>query len=100
MQLQHDATAPPQLQWLAYGDESVAQQPRVRRFLLVMGQYNGGECKGPIGVHHDATEHECEHLDAVNRSRTHGLRAESPCCSKRHQTVRADTCCFANVPHS
>ncbi|GFV43819.1 hypothetical protein TNCV_1658641 [Trichonephila clavipes] len=33
-------------------------------------------------------------------SRSHGLRAQIPCCCKRHQTVYADTCCLTNDPNS
>ncbi|GFT79540.1 hypothetical protein TNCV_1326011 [Trichonephila clavipes] len=36
----------------------------------------------------------------VNGSRSNGLLTESPRCSKRRRTIRADTCCFANDPNS
>ncbi|GFX11213.1 hypothetical protein TNCV_4424721 [Trichonephila clavipes] len=45
------------------------------------GQYDNNECTLPMCVHHNATEHGGDHLDA------HGLRAESPCCSKRRRHV-------------
>ncbi|GFT21570.1 hypothetical protein TNCV_2307881 [Trichonephila clavipes] len=36
-------------------------------------------------------------VSSFKGSRSHGLQAESPCCCKRHRTIRADTCCLANA---
>ncbi|GFX25322.1 hypothetical protein TNCV_1274821 [Trichonephila clavipes] len=33
-----------------------------------MGQYADDKCTLPMCVQHDATEHRCGHLDAVNRT--------------------------------
>ncbi|GFV01382.1 hypothetical protein TNCV_2525481 [Trichonephila clavipes] len=38
--------------------------------------------------------------NSVKCSRSHGLRAGSPCCCKRRRYVPADTCCLANDPNS
>ncbi|GFU62150.1 hypothetical protein TNCV_2473851 [Trichonephila clavipes] len=36
-----------------------------------MGKYDDHECALPMCVHHEAAKHECDHLDAVNRTRIH-----------------------------
>ncbi|GFW88867.1 hypothetical protein TNCV_2683011 [Trichonephila clavipes] len=46
-----------------------------------MGQYDDDECTLPMCVHLDATEHGCNHLDAVKRTWIH--------LKKRRLVIRA-----------